>query len=79
MAGKGSPSHNLILLQATSSHDLEGRLRRCCAAGNFTWDILFLEGNFPFHIPEIARWIGLKVVYLADDPVPLETKVETGH
>jgi uridine kinase len=37
-------------------------------------DILFMEGNFPFHMKEIARWIGIKVVYLTDDPVRLQRK-----
>jgi uridine kinase len=33
-----------------------------------------MEGNFPFHIEEIARLIGIKVVYLTDDPIRLKRK-----
>ena len=37
-------------------------------------DIIFLEGNFPFQIPEIRRLIHLMVIYLTDDPVRLKRK-----
>lgn len=62
-------------IQATSSHDLDGHLR----PGQSTQtiqpaDIIILEGNFPFHIPEIARLIDLKIVYFADDPIRLKRK-----
>ncbi|HOZ37524.1 MAG TPA: hypothetical protein PLH64_02130 [Anaerolineaceae bacterium] len=62
-------------IQATSSHDLDGLLR----PGQSTQtiqpaDIIILEGNFPFHIPEIARLINLKIVYFADDPSRLKRK-----
>ena len=33
-----------------------------------------MEGNFPFHIEEIARLIGIKIVYLSDDPIRLKRK-----
>jgi uridine kinase len=35
---------------------------------------MFIEGNFPFLIPEVAQLIGIKVVYLTDDPVRLKRK-----
>lgn len=60
---------------ATSSHDLKGNLKpdgipiEIQPAG-----IIFLEGNFPFLIEEIAPLIGIKVVYLTDDPVRLKRK-----
>ena len=62
-------------IRATSSHDLNGHLR----PGQSTHtiqpaDIIILEGNFPFHIPEIARLINLKIVYFADDPIRLKRK-----
>lgn len=62
-------------IQATSSHDLDGNLR----PGQSTQtiqpaDIIILEGNFPFHIPEIARLIDLKIVYFAEDPIRLKRK-----
>jgi uridine kinase len=37
-------------------------------------DIIFLEGNFPFQIQEISELIGLKIVYLTDDPIRLKRK-----
>lgn len=62
-------------ITTNSSHDLDGNLR----AGQSTIpiepaDIIFLEGNFPFHLPEIAQWVGLKIVYITDDPVRLKRK-----
>jgi len=62
-------------IQATSSHDLDGHVR----PGQSTQtiqpaDIIILEGNFPFHIPEIASLIDLKIVYYADDPIRLKRK-----
>lgn len=62
-------------IQATSSHDLDGHLR----PGQVTQtiqpaDIIILEGNFPFHIPDIASLINLKIVYFADDPIRLKRK-----
>lgn len=75
MAGKRVTIPQYDFYAATSSHDLEGRLRPGAVPLEISpADILFLEGNFPFHIPEIARWIGLKVAYLADDPVRLKRK-----
>lgn len=58
-----------------SSHDPEGNLR---PGGRLITvdpgDIIFLEGNFPFQIPEIRSLIHLMVVYLTDDPVRLKRK-----
>jgi uridine kinase len=62
-------------INATSSHDLTGQLKPGCTPLEIEpADIIFMEGNFPFHMPEIARLIGLKVVYLTDDPVRLKRK-----
>ena len=60
---------------ATSSHDLNGNLK----PGGLPIeiepaDIIFIEGNFPFLIEEIASLIDIKVVYLTDDPVRLKRK-----
>lgn len=58
-----------------SSHAPDGRLKP-----GFTplevepADIIFLEGNFPFQIPEVSGFIGLKIVYLTDDPIRLKRK-----
>ncbi len=62
-------------IDGTSSHDLAGNLK----AGRIPVeiapaDILFIEGNFPFLIDEIAPLIGIKAVYLTDDDVRLKRK-----
>jgi uridine kinase len=67
------PRYNSI--GATSSHDLEGNLK----PGSLPLevepaDIIFLEGNFPFQMEEIAGLIGIKIVYLTDDPIRLKRK-----
>ncbi len=67
------PRYDFVI--ATSSHDLSGRLK----PGGIPVeadpaDIIFIEGNFPFLIPEIADLIGIKVVYLTDDPIRLKRK-----
>ena len=60
---------------ATSSHDLSGKLKPDGIPIEIEpVDIIFLEGNFPFLIEEIAPLIGIKVVYLTDDPVRLKRK-----
>ncbi len=60
---------------ATSSHDNSGNLK----PGELPIeiepaDIVFIEGNFPFLIKEVLHLIGIKVVYLTDDPVRLKRK-----
>jgi uridine kinase len=60
---------------ATSSHDLEGNLKPDGVPIEVEpADIIFIEGNFPFLIEEVAHLIGIKVVYLTDDPVRLKRK-----
>jgi len=60
---------------ATSSHDLNGNLKPDGVPVEIEpADIVFIEGNFPFLIEEIARLIGIKAVYLTDDPVRLKRK-----
>jgi uridine kinase len=60
---------------ATSSHDLEGRLKPDGIPVSIeAADIIFMEGNFPFLYPEIAKRINIKVVYLTDDPVRMKRK-----
>jgi uridine kinase len=62
-------------IHAMSSHDLEGNLMPGCAPLTVEpADIIFLEGNFPFQIPEISGLIGIKIVYLTDDPIRLKRK-----
>jgi uridine kinase len=60
---------------ATSSHDLNGNLKEGCTPLEIEpADIIFMEGNFPFHMEEISSLIGIKVVYLTDDPIRLKRK-----
>lgn len=62
-------------IYATSSHDLDGKLKPGAAPVEIEpADIIFIEGNFPFLIEEILHLIGIKVVYLTDDPVRLKRK-----
>ncbi len=75
LRGEAADIPRYDFIQATSSHDLDGLLR----PGQSTQtiqpaDIIILEGNFPFHIPELARLINLKIVYFADDPIRLKRK-----
>ena len=60
---------------ATSSHDLEGNLRPGATPQEIeSADIILLEGNFPFHLPELVDLVGIKIVYLTDDPIRLKRK-----
>lgn len=60
---------------ATSSHDLQGNLKPDGVPIQIDpADIIFIEGNFPFLLEEIVPLVGIKVVYLTDDPVRLKRK-----
>jgi uridine kinase len=62
-------------IDASSSHDLAGNIKPGCQPLEVEpADIIFLEGNFPFHIKEISELIGVKMVYLTDDPIRLKRK-----
>jgi uridine kinase len=62
-------------IYATSSHDLDGKLKPDGVPIVIEpADIIFIEGNFPFLIEEVLPLIGIKVVYLTDDPVRLKRK-----
>jgi uridine kinase len=62
-------------LDSTSSHDLQSNLRPGRKPIQVEpGDIIFLEGNFPFQIPEIRSMIQLMVIYLTDDPIRLKRK-----
>ena len=68
-----TPQYDFI--SATSSHALDRKLK----AGRETLriepaDIIFMEGNFPFLLPEIAALTGIKVMYITDDAVRLKRK-----
>jgi uridine kinase len=67
------PRYDTVL--ATSSHDLDGNLKPGCTPVEIApADIVFIEGNFPFLIEEVAHRIGIKIVYLTDDDVRLKRK-----
>lgn len=67
------PHYDTIL--ATSSHDLDGRLKPGREPiGIDPADIIFIEGNFPFLLEEVVHLVGIKVVYLTDDPVRMKRK-----
>lgn len=58
-----------------SSHDPLGKLKPGCNPQTIQpADIIFIEGNFPFQIEEVSALIGLKIVYLTDDPIRLKRK-----
>jgi uridine kinase len=67
------PRYNFI--DGTSSHDLEGKLKPAGIPVEIEpADIIFVEGNFPFLIEEVLHLIGIKVVYLTDDPIRMKRK-----
>lgn len=67
------PQYDFI--HATSSHSLDGSLKPGCSLGEVSpADLIFIEGNFPFLYPEVAKLIDLKVIYLTDDEIRLKRK-----
>jgi uridine kinase len=68
-----TPRYNF--LDGSSSHDPHGKLKpgRSPVVVEPA-DIIFMEGNFPFLLDEIAPLIRIKVVYLTDDPIRLKRK-----
>lgn len=68
-----TPRYNFI--NGMSSHDPQGNLKPDGVMVEIEpADIIFLEGNFPFLLDEVLHLIGIKVVYLTDDPVRLKRK-----
>ena len=68
-----TPRYNFIT--GMSSHDPQGNLKPDGVMVEVEpADIIFLEGNFPFLLDEVLHLIGIKVVYLTDDPVRLKRK-----
>jgi uridine kinase len=75
LQGKSITIPRYDFVGATSSHDLNGNLK----PGSTSLviepaDVIFMEGNFPFQMDEIAGLIGIKAVYLTDDPIRLKRK-----
>jgi uridine kinase len=74
-AGKKISIPRYDFVYATSSHDLQGNLKPDGVPIEIEpAEIIFIEGNFPFLIEEVADMIGIKVVYLTDDPIRLKRK-----
>lgn len=74
-AGQAITTPRYDFIDATSSHDLSGKLKPGGRPIHIEpADIIFIEGNFPFLIPEAAARIGIKVVYLTDDEIRLKRK-----
>ena len=74
-AGRAAITPQYDFIAATSSHSLDGKLK----PGRETLriepaDIIFMEGNFPFLLPEIAALTGIKIMYITDDAVRLKRK-----
>jgi uridine kinase len=68
-----TPRYDFIY--GVSSHDLQGNLKPGATPVDVpAGDIVFIEGNFPFLLEEAAPVIGIKVVYLTDDPVRMKRK-----
>ena len=75
LVGKKVSIPRYDFVYATSSHDLVGNLKPDGVPIEIKpADIIFIEGNFPFLIEEVAHLIGIKVVYLTDDPIRLKRK-----
>jgi len=67
------PRYDFIF--ATSSHDLDGNLKPGGIPIEIApADIIFIEGNFPFLLEEVVNLIGVKIVYLTDDPIRMKRK-----
>jgi len=73
--GKKITTPRYDFIDGDSSHDLNGYLKPGFTPVEIDpADIIFIEGNFPFLIQEVAHLIGIKVVYLTDDAVRLQRK-----
>jgi len=74
-AGRAIQTPRYDTVYAVSSHDLQGNLKPGAIPVEVpAGDVVFIEGNFPFLLEEAAPVIGIKVVYLTDDPVRMKRK-----
>lgn len=75
LAGKSALIPRYDFYRATSSHDIYSKLRPGQTPIKIEpTDAIFLEGNFPFYMPELEKLITLRIVYLTDDPIRLKRK-----
>ena len=74
-AGRKIATPRYDFIDATSSHDLDGRLKPAGRPIEIEpADIIFMEGNSPFLYEEIAPMVGIKAVYLTDDEIRIKRK-----
>ena len=67
------PRYNF--LTTTSSHDLQSQLRPGGLLIEVSpADVIFLEGNYPFHDPDVSPLIAIKIIYLTADHIRLKRK-----
>lgn len=75
LKGKTIQTPRYDFIDGTSSHDLAGNLKPGRKAVTIEpADIIFIEGNSPFLLPEVASLVGIKVVYLTSDANRLKRK-----
>ncbi len=75
LAGKSTVIPRYDFYQATSSHDISSKLRPERTPIKIEpADVIFLEGDFPFYMPELEKLITLRTVYLTDDSIRLKRK-----
>ena len=75
LKGKPIATPRYDFIDGTSSHTDEGKLKPGRKPVEIEpADIIFIEGNSPFLLPEISPLIGIKIVYLTDDAVRLKRK-----
>lgn len=75
LLGKKITTPRYDFIDGTSSHDLDGKLKPGRLPVEIEpADIIFIEGNSPFLLPEISPLIDIKIVYLTDDPIRLKRK-----
>jgi uridine kinase len=73
--GRAIQTPRYDFIDAVSSHDLQGKLKPGARPVDVpAGEIVFIEGNFPFLLEEVAPLIGIKVVYLTDDPIRMKRK-----
>ncbi len=74
-AGNSAEIPRYDFLNTTSSHDLNSQLRPGKQSLTIhPADIIFLEGNYPFHEDEVAELVGMKIVYMTRDDIRLKRK-----
>ena len=67
------PVYDFINL--TSSHDLDSQIRPAATSQTIQpADVIFIEGNYPFHQADVAPLVDIKIIYLTDDPIRLKRK-----